>query len=356
MRILFVTNGLQAGGSERVVALLANRLAERKHDVSVICVRGKESFYPIHQEVHLFFLDKEQHCDSLWKKMLWIRSYVRRMGIEVVIAFIVRVYGFTIAALLGCGVPVITSERNDPRSFNLLSRWIMRVFLPLSSRHVVQTTHIKAYYPSFIQRKTIIIPNPVSSKVLSQPVVQKRDLLISVGRLVPQKNQQLLIDSFAAIADKHPTYQLVIYGEGLLRDSLQQRIRQLGMEERILLPGRTKDIIRRLAEARIFCLSSTHEGMSNAMIEAVCVGLPVVTTRVSGVEELVTDGENGLVVQEDISAYSAALDRLMNDNTLQEQMGRNGRQRAELFDLTNIIRLWETIMMKTRKRDRHCRY
>ena len=220
----------------------------------------------------------------------------------------------------------------------------------------MQTTHIKAYYPSFIQRKTIIIPNPVSSKVLSQPVVQKRDLLISVGRLVPQKNQQLLIDSFAAIADKHPTYQLVIYGEGLLRDSLQQRIRQLGMEERILLPGRTKDIIRRLAEARIFCLSSTHEGMSNAMIEAVCVGLPVVTTRVSGVEELVTDGENGLVVQEDISAYSAALDRLMNDNTLQEQMGRNGRQRAELFDLTNIIRLWETIMMKTRKRDRHCRY
>ena len=357
MRILFVTNGLQSGGSERVVSMLANRLAERKHDVSVICVRGKDSFYPIHPDVHLFFLDKEHHCGSLLKKMLWVRSYARRAGIEVVIAFIVRVYGFTLAALLGCGVPVITSERNDPRSFNLLSRWIMRVFLPLSSRHVVQTTHIKAYYPSFIQRKTIIIPNPVSPKVLSQPVVQKRDLLISVGRLVPQKNQRMLIDSFATIADKHPTYQLVIYGEGPLRDDLQQRVRQLDMEERILLPGRTKDIIQRLAEARIFCLSSTHEGMSNALIEAVCVGLPVVCTCVSGVDELITDGENGLVVeQQDEKTFSTALDRLMSNQQLQERMGRNGRQRAELFDLTNIIKLWETIMMKTRKTDRHCRY
>lgn len=357
MRILFVTNGLQAGGSERVVALLANKLAERRHDVSVICVRGKDSFYPIHPDVHLFFLDKEPHCGSLLKKMLWIRAYVRRAGIEVVIAFIVRVYGFTIASLLGCGVPVITSERNDPRSFNLLSRWIMRFFLPLSSWHVVQTMPIKAYYPSFIQKKTTVIPNPVSPKVLAQPAIRKRDILISVGRLVPQKNQQLLIDSFAAIARKHPTYQLVIYGEGPLRDSLQQHIRQLGMEERILLPGRTKDIIKRLAEARIFCLSSTHEGMSNALIEAVCVGLPVVTTTVSGVAELVTDGENGLVVgQQDVKTYSAVLDRLMSDKQLQDTMGKNGRKRATLFDLTNIIRLWETMMMKTRKRDRHCRY
>ena len=356
MRILFVTNGLQSGGSERVVSMLANGLAERNHDVSVICVKGKESFYPIHPDVHLFFLDKEQHCDSLLKKMRWVRAFVRRMDIEVVVSFIVRVYGFTLTTLLGCGVPVITSERNDPRSFNLLSRWIMRLFLPLSSWHVVQTEKIRAFYPAFIQRKTTVIPNPVSPSVLSRPRVKKHDILISVGRLVPQKNQQLLIDSFAAIADRHPSYKLVIYGEGPLRDRLQQHIRQSGMEGRILLPGRTKDIIRCLAEARIFCLSSTHEGMSNALLEAVCVGLPVVTTRVSGVEELVTDGENGLVVGEDISVYSLALDRLMSDCLLQEQMGRMGRKRAALFDLTNIIKLWETIMMKTRKTDRHCRY
>ncbi len=351
MRIVFITNGLSAGGSERVLSVIANELAARQYEVSIVCVRGITSFYPIDAHIRLIFLDKERHCGSLWEKMLWIRKWVKRDPPDIIITFIVRVYGFTLLSLAGCHIPVITSERNDPRSFPFLSQVIMRLFLPLSSHHVVQTADIKAYYPSFIRKKTTVIANPVSPGIFSLPSVEKKDVVVCVGRLVAQKNHRMLINSFAAIADRHPSYQLVIYGEGPLRERLMRQVRALGMEDRIFLPGRTKDLFSRLREARIFCLSSLYEGMSNALIEAMCLRLPVITTRVSGVDELIRNEENGLVIPvNDEVSYSEALDRLMGDKSFQTFLGENHRHHTSLFNINTITMLWEHIIQETRER------
>ena len=349
MNILFIANGLNSGGSERVLSTLVNQLVTHSHyNINVICVNGRESFYPIDNRVNVVFLDKEKHTHNLFGKMLWIRSFAEKKGIDVVISFIVKVYGFAIFSLLGSGIPIITSERNDPRSFDCLSHWIMRIFLPFSNHHVVQTESIKNFYPQFIQIKTTVIANPVNPIMLSQPSVEKKDVIISVGRLVSQKNHRMMIESFAAIANRHPSYKLVIYGEGPLRDRLQEQITQLRMDERIKLPGRTKEIVKYLNEARIFCMSSTHEGMSNALIEALCIGLPIVTTNVSGVDELIINEENGLVVNaNDTSSYTRALDRLINDEYLQQRFSMNNRKKASLFNLLTITKQWETIIQES---------
>lgn len=353
MKILFIVNGLSSGGSERVLSTLVNQLVTHSYyNVYVVCVNGKESFYPIDNRVNLVFLDKETRTHHLFGKMIWIRSFAQKMGIDIVISFIVRVYGFTIFSLLGCGIPIITSERNDPRSFDCLSRWIMRIFLPFSNHHVVQTEEIKAYYPHFIQKKTTVIANPVNPAFFSPPSVEKKDIIISVGRLVPQKNHHMMIESFAAIANKHPSYKLVIYGEGPLRDSLLQQVHRLRMDDRIILPGRTNKIIKHMNEARIFCMSSTHEGMSNALIEAICLGLPIITTNVSGVNELINDEVNGLVVNvNDVASYTKALDRLINEERLQRRFSVNNMKKRSLFDLSTITKLWETIIQKNVKKD-----
>ncbi len=352
MKILFVTNGLSSGGSERVLSTLANKLSTHNYSVCIVCVRGKESFYPIDNKIKVFFLDKEKYIYHLWQKMLWLRSFTKKMDFDLVISFIVRVYGFTILSLMGCHIPIITSERNDPRSFDYLSRWIMHIFLPFSDHHVVQTENIKTYYPAFIQKKTSVISNPVNPSVLSQPPVEKKDVIISVGRLVRQKNHQMLINGFAAIADRHPSYKLVIYGEGPLREYLQQHIKRLGMEKRIMLPGRTKDIIKKMCEARIFCMTSTHEGMSNALIEALCLKLPVITTNVSGVEKLITHNQNGLLIPvNNVPSLSKALDRLIDDEDLQRLFNKNNCKKISMFDINTIITQWETIIQNIMRKN-----
>ena len=127
------------------------------------------------------------------------------------------------------------------------------------------------------------------------------------------------------------------------------------MNEKIFLPGRTKDLFWHLQEARIFCMSSTHEGMSNALIEAICSGLPIITTNVSGVDDLIIHEQNGLVVPvNDEESLSKALDRLMEDKDLQISMSRENRNKISLFDLNTITNLWKNIIEETVRK--HYRY
>lgn len=351
MEIIFVLNGLSSGGSERVASILVNKLAERGYHVSVICVNGSTSFYSINPQVDVFFLGSNKHTHLLWKKMAWTRNFVKKRNPQVVISLITQVYGFTLGSLIGCDIPVITSDRNDPRAFSLLQRIIMCVALPMSKHHIVQTEKIKAFYPSFIRKKTSVLPNPVDSKFIKNYNTEKKWVIISVGRLVKQKNQQLMIDAFTRIAGKYPMYSLVIYGEGPLRKQLERYICKLGMASRIILPGRSQVIAERMHEARVYCMSSIHEGMSNALLEAVCCGLPVITTRVSGVEEVITDGVNGLVVDSgDVTAFTKALDRLLGNTYMMAKMGENNRKKGLMMNTEKIVEKWEEIIKNiTRK-------
>ena len=324
-KIAFVTNGLSSGGSERVLSLIANKMSERGYDTEIISLMNTEVFYTINPQLKLLF---EQHP-------------------SVIIAFLNRVYSLTILSMLGTGIPVISSERSDPRKFRPLYKILIRLALPFSRLHVVQTEHVKEYYPRFIQQKSVIIVNPVNEKIGIIKPVERKDVIISVGRLDRQKNQIMMIDAFKTIAAKHPYYKLYIYGEGPLRDMLERHVKEVGLEGRVLLPGRCSEMMERMNEARVFCLSSDYEGMSNAMLEAICLGLPIVTTLVSGVKELVKDGVNGYVVPvKDTSAFSKALDKILSEVKQQEKISEENRKMASRFDINNITDLWEEQIKK----------
>jgi len=118
-------------------------------------------------------------------------------------------------------------------------------------------------------------------------------------------------------------------------------VESLDLKDRVLLPGRTEHVIDELRKSKIFCLSSDYEGLSNSMIEAICVGLPVVSTKVSGTEELIRDGVNGLLVEiGEEKGMADALEKLMQDGELVNNMGEINRENASRFRQDAIVNDW----------------
>ena len=344
MKIVFVTSTLTSGGAERVISLLANCLSDRGHFVEIINLNKHIVFYQFSPQVRLVFAEDEVG-KSLVKKSLWLRRHVKNEKPDIVIPFMEAVYCVTLLSLVGVNIPILSSERIDPRKSPFIRNVLRRLILPLTDWLVVQTEEIKSFYPGFIRKKTSVIYNPVSEKVFSCVPMVRKDVIISIGKMDAQKNQTMLIKAFGKIADKFPSYQLVIYGEGPLRDSLQLTIDSLQLSERVLLPGKTDQIIDRLNEAKLFCFSSNFEGMSNAIIEAICVGLPVVTTAVSGSKELIDEGHGGYITEignED--QFAIVMERLLSDENAMRLMGEYNKCKSYLFKQDTIVDEWECLI------------
>ena len=390
MKIIYLLASLGSGGAERVVSLLANRMCEDGHDIQIVCLKYNDVYYTLHDKIKV--VAATVHASNRIMELFWLRKYIQKEKPDVVIPFTEGVYCFTILALLGTRIPIIASERLDPAAMSLPRKFLKRLLLPYADWLVVQTESIKAYFPKRIQKKTSVIYNPVNDEVFENPRMDsraqsskrkradsydhsghdfchnsskqtsltdlvapkiqssKQNRIISVARLYPQKNQKMMIEAFAQIADEFPDWQLVIFGEGPLRSSLELLVKSLQLDGRVLLPGRTEHVVEELRKSKIFCLSSDYEGMSNSMIEAICVGLPIVTTNVSGVKELVDDNINGFVVEcGNVDRMCSALSSLMGNESLMNCFAQKSFERRRLFQMDVVNNKWNLINQVSKK-------
>lgn len=163
-------------------------------------------------------------------------------------------------------------------------------------------------------------------------------VVISVGRLTAAKRYDLLIRAWAQVAARHAGARLVLLGDGVLGSQLAALAREEGIADRVLFPGARTDVERWLAAADLYVSSSDTEGMSNAVLEAMASGLPAVATRVSGSEDLIENGETGvLVLPGDLEAMRDALLGLLARPEERLRMGSAGRARAaRLFSLSSV--------------------
>lgn len=364
MKITFVTATLTSGGSERVMSIVANKMQERGYEVEIICLNDEIVFYPINEGIRITHVEVEAGTKSLPKKLWWFRKYIQKTQPDVVIAFMVSVYTVTLLALIGVDIPVISSVRNDPAYSNLRKKITRKILLPRSAHVVVQTQQIKQFFSKNIQKKTMVIYNPVNERVFEtsydndddndNPGLKIKDerfnRIISVGRLYPQKDQKTMIEAFAKVSEKHPDWKLIIFGEGPERGALELLVERLKVKDKVSLPGKSENIIDELKKSKIFCLSSIYEGMSNALVEAICVGLPIVTTKVSGTEELIKDGENGFIVDiGDKDTMAMALTKVIEDENLRQQFAEKNKAQAVRFETNAIVDQWEEVILKVKK-------
>lgn len=360
MHVALVISSLSSGGAERVLSLMANYWAERGWQVTIVTLSDcGNDFYALDTRIRRVGLNVLKPSANPWQslrnsldRIISLRRTLLELAPQVVISFMDLTNILTLMAAAGSGIPVVISERIDPAYADLgrLRNWLRQRLYPRAAAAVVlQTGRVREWAAAFVPAHRLhVIANPVTtaeqSKGSNDAVVLPGRTVLAVGRLTEQKGFDLLIRAFAAT--KHDDWSLLILGEGEQQPQLQALIDSLGMERQIFLKGRVTNVQQYLRKAKLFVLSSRHEGFPNALLEAMSAGLPVIGYDCpSGPAEIICHEENGLLVQAgDVEGLAAALDRLMDDEALRSRLGNAARAVQERFAIDRIMKQWQKII------------
>ncbi|MFF8604704.1 glycosyltransferase family 4 protein [Streptomyces sp. NPDC015346] len=188
------------------------------------------------------------------------------------------------------------------------------------------------------------MPNPLPF-FPEEPSTRSAKCVVSIGRLHEEKGVDLLLDAWAEVAARHPEWILRVYGSGEEEEALKKQCAQLGLTSSVEWMGRTSDVPGALRESSLFALSSRGEGFPLALMEAMATGVPCVAFDVApGVREIITDGENGLIVPPgNTGEFANKLDRLMSDKELRDSMGTRARADIQRYSTDEIVARWENL-------------
>lgn len=346
-KISFFIGTMRRGGAERVISKLANFYSNKGWDVDIILLLSNEVNYELNSNIRIIpicYKGKSRMKQlPVWIKN--IRNYIKISNPEFIVSFVARINIIVLFSCIGLKKKVIISERNDPSAdgrsyFVKLATYIL---YPLANRIVFQTEYAKLMFPNRIQNKSDIIYNPIEVGVNKYESKQRK--IVSVGRLQPQKNHEMLIDSFIQVHNKYPEYTLFIYGEGILMDSLKSQINKLNLEDVVFLPGVVTDVHNKILDSEIFVLSSNYEGLSNALLEAMMMGLPCISTKCAGSTEIIRNKENGILVPiGNKEKLSEAMIKLIEDRKLAEDIGKNAKETSKLFESNLVLKQWENVI------------
>ena len=241
---------------------------------------------------------------------------------------------------------VVYSERGDPydAEYSGLLGKVRDLTVPRMDGLVFQSEGARDFFPESMKSKSIIIHNSVNVPQDKYLMPEKREKrIVSVGRLHPQKNFPLLINAFARIASTYPDYELDIYGDGDLRETLQSQINSLGLSSRVSLNKSRTDVWDCIRTASLFVLTSDYEGMPNALMEAMSLGLPCIAAdcRPGGARTLINDGENGYVVPlRDEGALVDKMNYLLSHPEKAEEIALNARHLQDTHTDEKIFNKW----------------
>ena len=342
-KIIIFCASLRTGGAERVLSVLSKPFADNFEYVEYLMWYDAPVFYEIDSRVHLVSVAKECGSNNNLKKIRWFRKYIKKCNPNLLISFAAPFNMLALSALLFLKIPVVVAERNDPDAF----RWgkilkkIRDCLYHRAKGILVQTETSKNYFKgSSLNKKVDIIPNPIfleAATVGSALSTEKRPLVVTAARLARQKRHDLLIETFSEFRITHPEYQLCIFGAGKEEKRLQKLIVDLKQEEHIFLPGKVQNLWDLIKPAKMFVMTSLFEGMSNSLIEAMCLGLPCVSTRVSGAADLIVNQKNGILIDiDDRNALLESMTKIADDSSFAASLGKEA---CKLYDELNVERI-----------------
>lgn len=366
MKIAFFAANLTKGGAERVMSNLANYLSNIDNNIVELYLYDKRKIeYDLDTKIKLtYIIEKRNKNKNLLMKYIRnafnriviifkFRKKIKRDKPDVIISFL-PMSNFLMLIANHKRVPCIVSTRNSAEiEFpNKLYRMFFKKTYPLADGIIFQTREQKEYIEKNIKiNKGAIIPNPIDKKFLKiiPQTIRREKIIVSVGRLIPQKNQKLLIKSFIEISNKIPEYKLIIYGEGKLRKELQELIDLSGMSEKILLPGNVDNIEKEIYQASLFVLSSNYEGMPNSLMEAMALGLPCISTDCpcGGPKFLIKDGYNGFLIKVgNIEELKEKMLQVIENAQIQEKFSINANKICKELSPNKIFNEYYSFIKK----------
>lgn len=356
MYITLFINCLYGGGAERVTCNLANYLVEKGHKVEILTMAETENSYEVNSNVIVkSLLGLDERKNLIYKSFCRIWRLSKYMIThQKVDAYIVMLPKTTILLLtlkFLTKAKIIASERANPDDYSYKIRKRLFKIASKADGYVFQTEEARKLYGDNISKcKNIVLPNAINSEFIRPLYIGKRErTIVGVGRLNDQKNFKLLIDSFANIEKEFKDIKLIIYGEGEKREELQQQVHQHHLDNKVYLPGNVKDIAQKIQKASMFVLTSNYEGMPNALMEAMSLGLPCIATDcpVGGPKFLISNGKNGILVPVgNQKALSEAMEKILENPQFASQIGRKASNIQNELSPEYIYGEWEKFIKK----------
>lgn len=348
-KLLFYTHGLVDGGAERLWACLATAFKQRGYDVLFVQdFEAEENRANLDASIPLITLGRN-HFRATWRLAEVLREHRPDIALTAVGGSNTKL----LAAMRLSGVPtkaLISYHGYNEWKTGWLS-WFTYIMLPMLSRLSTRTIAVSEGLREELLRrwhaspaKTICIHNPVFFPA-SAPVptatelAAREDVILTVGRFVPEKDFRTLIRAFARI--RNPNARLVILGKGPQRAMLEREVERLGLGQRVSMPGYSNEPWRHYAEAKCFVSSSVFEPFGNVVVEAMAYGLPVVATACSGPLEILKHGTYGRIVSlsDEVQLAQAIEDTLASPGNPAER-----RQRAEAFSFDVRVPAYEKVI------------
>lgn len=337
---------LSSGGAERVLSILSDTFASHYDEVIYLTWYNGTDFYEINDQVRRVCVEHECRSNNLLKKTLWFRQFIRREKPSAVLSLLAPFNVLISFALVGIKTKLIVAERNDPRCVwnSFIKRHVRKLAYSLADGILEQTESNRRYFKGALYEKTDVIYNPITmdQELLGKALkTEKKKRIVSVARLKKQKNPEMQLRAFKEFLQYNPGYIMSMYGEGDYRSEIERSVKEMGLEGKVELPGAVKDIWEKIVDAECFVLTSWYEGMPNALLEAMCLGLPCVSVKVSGAVDLINSGENGVLVElDDHHAMAKAMSNICSNQSLASYYGENATKLYEILKIEVISKQW----------------
>lgn len=387
---------MNGGGAERVISILSHALVKRGFGVTLIITHQKmdeANLRDISEEVQVISLEDQVEgktgeplganlrmlcarllgkCSRIFQgkdsdtsliqkyyarnyvKVSWLKEYFKKCKKSTVIAFL---YDSIFLSMLSVSREnkVIISERGDPEQ-SIASKTTMAFLHSMFSKadHVVfQSPDVQKWYETNMGVKGQVIFNPVKSDLPKRYIGERQKKIVNLCRISEQKNLELLIEAFLKLHEDYPEYELYVYGdavgngaEGYL-ERIKKIIAEKDVNHRIHLLDGCSDIHEKIRDYALFVSSSDFEGMSNSMLEAMAIGLPVVCTDcpAGGARAVIKDHENGILVPvRDAERMYQAMREVIENPELAKHLSEKAVRIREEQSLENIIEKWMEII------------
>lgn len=352
MNIVYILDTMQYGGAAKKISLIANELAQRNHKITIITDTSLPIGFELSDKIKVLPLIKntnfkKNQISKFRHKLLQIRNLVSSCKPDIVVSVLPHVSFYTKISLIGKKIPIVFSDETSfARKDNKFIYFIRHYFYNFADRVVVLTENDVKLLGRNIPKK-IAIHNPVKYPSYNYDFSNKKKTILAIGPLKEWyiKGFDLLFKAFSKIAHKYPDWNIAIAGDD--REPYKTEVLNLAIKERISnqvrLLGFQKDIYDIMRSSSIYALSSRIEGFSLSLVEALSQGCSCIAFENHGVIQEVSCGGKGVVIikDKDVDSFSAALEKLMNDETYRKELAQEGRKCITEYEINSIVDKWE---------------
>lgn len=346
-KIVFFIGSLGGGGAERVTINLANYLS-KKYSITLIVFSKDNNNYDVSDKVSLKFLPDKIHCFSNIKRVFALKKILKSENPDVVISLGLG-YNFLFFGNLLKKYNFILSERNSPEHYykTFMAKVYVKYCYKRAKCVVFQTVDAANYFKNVVNGKSAVIPNAIKEGLPAPYRGVRNNKIVAVNRLDPQKNIVLLLEGFKCFLQKYPNYILEIYGKGSQKEELLDLVRNLSIEKNVSFKGQVKNVYEKILDAKMFVSTSDYEGMSNSMLEAMAIGLPVICTDcpIGGARAVIKNDNNGILIPtNDVNALVNAMFYIIENPEHTYEMSLNASRLKTELSVEKISIQWDKLV------------